>query len=216
MTSKFETVSQFVRQVTKPFDASHDYNHALDVYNLSMLILKNNRKLENNYYIPTHDDEELVMISALCHDVCDTKYLDRGSITKDELKTFIQSVYPEEVENIMLIIENISYSKENKGLLQILPQPYQYYRDVVSDADKLLAIGKTGIERCYEYNKSLLSFLNIHEIISNDKINADVLQHCHDKLKRLYPENFIRTPAGRDMAAPLHQEILDYIKLNTK
>jgi len=220
--SDFEKVCQFVKESTKHFDASHDFNHAIDVYNMSMRIIQNE----------TNIDVKLIMICALCHDVCDAKYADRGSISRNELIEFIKSIYPEEADNILLIIDNISYSKEialrqslsnlncdnNLEVKQQLDKVNQYYRDIVSDADKILAIGKKGLERCYQYGEAY--FIDKNKDLINDKIELHnkvqkhVLQHCHDKLKRLYPENFIRTPEGRKIAQPLHQEIIDYIQQN--
>ena len=74
----------------------------------------------------------------------------------------------------------------------------------VSDADRLEALGQVGLERCIEFTKA-----------RNGIVPDDVVTHCHEKLLRLLPENFIKTQLGKSMAVPLHDVIVDYVKLNT-
>ena len=107
---------------------------------------------------------------------------------------------------MLFIIHNVSFSKEDKvrkGLAPAVevPERLKLYLDAVRDADRLEAIGDIGIERCIEYSKSI-----------GRKIPEEVVEHCHEKLLRLYEEHFIVTEEGRKMAVPLHQIIVDYVK----
>jgi uncharacterized protein len=110
-----------------------------------------------------------------------------------------------EKANVVLdIINNISYSQEIKGKRKTLSEAGggRMYQDIVSDADKLEAIGTVGIERCIAYTRKC-----------GGVIPADVVKHCHEKLLKLYPGNYIRTPMGRKLAGPLHDQVVDYVRM---
>lgn len=187
-----EEIIKFVQEHTKNFDESHDYKHALTVYNTSVKIMDS---LETKY------DHEILMFAALLHDVCDHKYPE--SIPKNKLELFIRSYMFDKTDIIMKIIDNISYSKEVANKREFLGQTYNIYLDVISDADKIEALGKRGIERCEQFT-----------IRHNGKRPDDIIKHCHEKLLRLYPENFIKTSLGRKIAEPLHQETVEYVEKN--
>lgn len=189
-----DALETFVRLHTKDFDDSHNIEHALAVY-------KNAKTIAIEVY-PNYDPD-IIRFSAMLHDVCDHKYKDKHSISKQERDEFIKSHLGQEKGQIVIdIIENMSYSKEVKGLRKSVHQPYL---NILSDADKLEAIGTIGINRCIDYTKA-----------HGGRVPEDVIEHCHEKLLRLYNDCFIRTEKGRQMALPLHKEIEDYVLSNTK
>ena len=99
-----------------------------------------------------------VLISAsLLHDVFDHKYASskESSDGMDVICAFLKELkFSEpEVDGVIKICENVSYSKEKKGKLEKLETPIDLLRNIVSDADKLDAIGYAGIERCRTYQK---------------------------------------------------------------
>ena len=81
------------------------------------------------------------------------------------------------------------------------PEELKTYLQALRDADRLEAIGKIGVERCIMFNNS-----------RGNKFPDDVIQHCHDKLLRIYTEHYIATEMGRKLAEPLHQDIVDFVK----
>jgi len=184
-----EHLLQFVKDNTKSFDASHDVNHAIAVYNNAVSIAM--------VEFPEYDDEVL-QYACLSHDVCDHKY--PNALPKHELHQYIhEQLNREKAQLVIDVIENMSYSQEVKGLRKNLNTPYQ---DIVSDADKLEALGHVGLERCIEFTKQ-----------RGDTVPDDVIQHCHDKLLRL-KDNFIKTQTAKCLAEPLHNIILDYVQKN--
>jgi uncharacterized protein len=191
MSIDYTKLHDFVKESTKHFDDSHNYSHALAVTN-------NAKKIAVTFDIDSED--ELLNFASMLHDVCDHKY--PQSISKDALYSFIfdNMTCKTKSEQTIKIINNISYSKEAKGLREQFDHPYNIYLDIISDADRLEALGKIGIERCIEFTKTY-----------NGRIPEDVIQHCHDKLLRLLPDGFIKTEYGKELAKPLHQEILDYV-----
>ena len=181
----------FVIQHTSTFDSSHDVNHAISVYG-------------NALDIANHDypfiDKKILMYACLLHDVCDHKY--EHSVTKEERNDFIhkQLNNTEHSQCVIDVIENISYSQEVKGKRKTLPHPKCVYQDIVSDADKLEAIGKVGLDRCIAFT-----------LARGGKVPDEVVEHCHQKLLKL-KDNYIKTKRGKELAEPLHNVIDEYCK----
>lgn len=184
-------VYDFLRKSTEKFDDSHNHVHAHNVYINTMIIID---KLGIEY------EEDIVFLASKLHDVCDHKYIGRGSITEEELYEFIKKIVGvTKAHRIKNIIDNISFSKEISGKRKTLPFCDNFYLDIISDADRLEAIGEIGLQRCITFTKE-----------RGGKVPEDVIRHCHDKLLRLSSE-FIKTLPGKEMAVPLHKVIQDYV-----
>jgi uncharacterized protein len=119
-------VLSFVKENTKIFDDSHNWQHAIKVaYNAT--------KILNNKF---------VLYLALLHDVCDHKY--KNSISREILSKYICNNLPE-YKMIDTMIEMISFSKQ-KSFERVNP-----IIEAVRDADRLEAIGKIGLQRCIQF-----------------------------------------------------------------
>jgi uncharacterized protein len=185
-----EQLMQFVRDKTANFDASHDINHAIAVYRNAVLIAKEE--------LPDYDDD-ILQYACLLHDVCDHKYA--NALPSNELHEYITRNLCEGKARVVIdVIDNISYSQEVKGLRKELNTPYQ---DIVSDADKLEALGEVGLERCIVYTEEI-----------GGSVPGDVVKHCHEKLLRL-KDYYMRTNKGKAMAEPLHRVIVNYALENS-
>jgi HD superfamily phosphodiesterase len=92
-----------------------------------------------------------LLLAALCHDIVDSKYKEL-SIDRKELEEYLLIAVnndSKKQERILNIIDNISWSKEVKGLRKPMDSEMdQYLLNVVSDADRLEAIGDVGVQRC--------------------------------------------------------------------
>jgi uncharacterized protein len=180
---------EFVRISTNHFDESHNVEHAIKVTNTAVEIMEATR---------TDYEWDIVEYSCMLHDVCDHKYPE--SISKKELFEFIkQELGMDKAERIQRIIENTSYSKEANGLRLLLPQPDEQYSIALSDADRIEAIGLSGFRRCVQFTKAKGLPL------------SNVIEHCHEKLLRLYPAHFIKTKRGREIAHILHAELASHV-----
>ena len=164
----------------------------------------------NSLYPDQIYDVELITYAALLHDVRDHKYPE--SITKEDMDKFIyESLGKERGDLVNLIIENVSFSKEDKlrkakngqTISDEVPTDLHPYLIALRDADRLEAIGQEGIRRCQVFTET-----------HGGKVPEDVVSHCHEKLLRLYNEHFIKTEEGRRLAIPLHEEIVQYVKVN--
>lgn len=190
----YEHIVNFVKESTKVFDESHDVHHAKAVY-------ENACDIANHDY-PSYNDN-ILMFASLMHDVCDHKY--DVSVSKEERDEFINThLSRNEAQIVIDIIENISYSQETKGKRKQLSYPYSIYQDIVSDADKLEALGEVGITRC-----------ELFTLERGGVVPRDVIIHCHEKLLRL-KDHFIRTVRGKQLATPLHQVIVEYCEKHQK
>lgn len=121
---------------TAHFDSSHNHEHAWAVYQSSLAIM---------HSLNPAFDFDLLCASALLHDVCDHKY--PQSIKRESLDEYIYSIVGKEKgANVIFIIDNVSFSKEDKarkGVAEAVPVPdhLKLYLDAVRDADRLEAIG---------------------------------------------------------------------------
>ncbi len=132
-----------MKDSTKHFDSSHNHEHAEKVYASTIAIMN------TLFADPSSYDVELITYAALLHDVRDHKYPE--SISEQELNEFIyNAVGKEKGDHVLLIIENVSFSKEDKlrkateGKLNIseaVPTDLHPYLIALRDADRLEAIG---------------------------------------------------------------------------
>jgi uncharacterized protein len=200
--------TDFVKKVCEGRDSSHGYEHMKKVSENAEDIYNNTESEYKNDHV-----HELVMTVAILHDVNDEKY-DPKKLLRQQIYEFLKQYYDETGTLLILnIIDRISYSKENNAIKnnqkldwhEVLGDVGCFVRDIVSDADKLEAIGKIGIERCIEYTKHQYFEKNNCEI-SQDELIKKVIEHADEKLLRL-KDHFIRTEYGRKLAESLHKQM---------
>lgn len=188
-----EELDEFLIAATKCFDDSHNHNHANAVFRNVLRIIESD-------VFPMPIEFDVVTHATKLHDVNDLKYPD--SIGEAAVVSYLDRVLGEEKrKRVMRIIENVSWSKESKGKTETLPEPDQTYLTILRDADRIEALGEIGLERCIQFTQS-----------RGGKVPEDVIQHCHDKLLRLYNDNFIRTRTGRMMAEPGHLFLEEWVR----
>ena len=191
--------------LTSNYDESHDINHHVNVFLNAIEIYESRNKW--NLTNEEHDIMiNLIVYASLLHDTIDHKYPENLENKIQELDHFLESqLNPEQLTHVKWIINNISYSKENKFGYPTPPSNIvQIARDIVSDADKIEAY---DISRCRAYT------LYTHPLATESEIVIMVIQHCHEKLLRLKDE-FIRTASGKKMAEYGHQQLLDFVAKN--
>lgn len=157
ITTEYElNIDAWAARMTEGRDVSHAIEHFRRVKNYTSQIMQGLEPELNN--IHDVDCRKVLVAAALLHDVFDHKYAsaEETSDGLNEMCSFLrneQKFTQIEVEAVISICTNVSYSKEKKGLLEKLDYPISLLRDIVSDADKLDAIGLAGIERCRLYSK---------------------------------------------------------------
>ena len=145
------------------------------------------------------------------HDIADHKY-DKDGTLEQTLDAFGRANIGNYNE-IKTVIKLVSYSSENNAIIagnplkyeSILGEHYAKVRHIVSDADKLEAIGKIGITRAITYTR------DANPTYTEAQVIADVHKHANEKLLRLASE-FIRTPTARSIANQKHTEMVNELK----
>jgi HD superfamily phosphodiesterase len=204
INERWELLSEFVNEVCSDRDKSHGWEHMKTVAENSLKII-----VEDFKDLPESTYNQLVIDTitvAWLHDVADHKYDKDGHLTNILIKWGYRNITG--FCNILEIIKLVSFSSENNAILQgkpinydeILGKHYATVRHIVSDADKLEAIGLIGMERAIGYTQ------HAHPEYSERQIIADVKKHADEKLLRLAGE-FIRTPTGKQIAQLRHCEM---------
>ena len=206
---EFNQIINFCAQLTNNYDESHDVMHHITVYKYAMVIFdKLNVAQWISKTISTTDYNdllEMITYSTLLHDTIDHKYPVDLEIKMQKLDDFLAQKL-DRATDVKWIIDNISYSKEVKFGYPSHPNNLvQLARDIVSDADKLDAIGMLGIERCKKFTIAFNP-----ETTDDDEIMSLVIEHCHEKLLKL-KDDFIRTVPGKQMAEAKQLEMIEFI-----
>lgn len=196
----YNTIS-LCAELTSEYDESHDMNHHIDVFVHTINIyLQLRATIENIEIILPH-----ILYAALLHDTIDYKYPKDLEYKQKKVDKFLKNNMGDKWLDVKWIIDNMSYSKEVKnGYPLHSDKMVQLARDIVSDADKLEAIGDIGIIRATQYGKVLRPHA------SEEEIRKLVVQHCYDKLLKI-KDQYIRTAPAKQMAVPCHQILVDFI-----
>jgi uncharacterized protein len=200
-------LTNFVKFTCEGRDESHGFRHMEAVVETATIIAISD-------YIDHYNFNNImldVITVAWLHDIADHKY-DHDGLLEKKLDNFGFTNIPN-FEDIKRVIKLISFSSENKAILankpinyeEILGSYYRIIRDIVSDADKIEAIGSIGIKRCIEYIK------HINPKINETELSIAVKKHADEKLLRLKDE-FIRTTTGKKIATSLHNEMVELLK----
>jgi HD superfamily phosphodiesterase len=202
---RWNLLSNFVQTTCADRDESHGYAHMKAVATTSLHIIKQDFRDRRHYHNLILDS----ITAAWLHDIADHKY-DHDGTLEQRLDTFGQTHIPN-YKDIKQVIKYVSFSSENKAIQAGTPLDYDalltpYYalvRHIVSDADKLEAIGQIGITRAIEYTT------HTNPTYTEEQVFADVKKHAHEKLLRLASE-FIRTPSAMIIAQQRHKEMLTW------
>jgi len=206
----YTLLSDFVEDACKDRDASHGAPHMKAVCDSSLTIFR-------QLYEPDHPCYYLyitfVMVCAWLHDVPDHKY-DLDGTLGQRCRTFLAKDLGYDqplVDQMMQIIELISFSKEEKAIKSGNPIDYDallgnlsFIRHIISDADKDQAMGDIGIIRCAQYT------LEKNPGIDRSRLMAEITIHFEEKLGRLYTD-FIRTEPGKVLAKPNHDRMVEIV-----
>lgn len=186
----FDKIKEFVLQELGEDFSGHDYYHAIRVYNNAKKIL--------SIIKDDNINDKIILTSTLLHDCVDHKLFGDDKINEQttKIKKLLAEDYSSfEINEIIEIIQSISYSKNIK-LTNINAQ-------IVSDADRLDAIGAVGIIRTIEYGASKKRKFD-------DKTDNCTINHFYEKLLKL--KDLMYTAEARELAIKRHQFLEIFLK----
>lgn len=217
----YDVCCAFVEEKCKGRDESHGFHHMVTVTQNALTILK---ELINNGDVHSFFDLNDVVAGAMLHDVADYKYDENRTLEKCVISFMTTLSQKFDVNSSMWqLIDNLSYSKEKKGLGYdnlckqkglVFPLRLHTIRHIIADADRLEAIGEIGAKRCIEYGREA------NRGISEEELKKKVMAHAKEKLFLLpFPVElgdnkqyrFIKTEPGIRMAMKRHQDTVKYI-----
>ncbi|KAI1176554.1 HD domain-containing protein [Nemania sp. FL0916] len=192
--SLIKPVTEYVEAYMANYDGSHDFNHIQRVLGLAKHIHAHSPNTPQR-------DPQVVILSALLHDVGDKKYLKPGEDASSLVKYLLISYGATEelAGKVQAICLGVSYSSEIKdpARVQELIKAYPELA-VVQDADRLDAIGSIGIGRTFTFTGARQASMD------------NSIQHFHDKLLRL--QTMMKTDVGRQLAEERTQRMKEFLK----
>ena len=206
---KYNTLLNICKNLLKDRDQSHGIKHTVQVYINSVLIYKKMCEMRKEKF--SGKKYNMIMMVSMLHDIYDHKYDTDGKIKiKLSSELLKNGVHKDKIESVFRIIDRVSFSYEKRKREEIgaIDKPYIFrdlniyereIRDIVSDGDKLEAIGIIGINRCLEFTKSHVINNEFVEP-SHKELTIELVKHCEEKLFKLLDSYYIRTFYGRELA----------------
>lgn len=167
----------FIVFTTKKYsiDESHGLSHSMNVLNNAFNIYED--EVKKNKYLK--DQQKVIFISAILHDMCDKKYMTEKDGVK-EIETFLnEKISLEEIDITKKIITTMSYSTVKKNGFPNLNE-YQLAYHIVRESDLLSAI---DFDRCMIYNMNMMNG-DIKQAYNNsiDLFEKRIFKHKIDNL----------------------------------
>ncbi|KAI1332680.1 HD domain-containing protein [Xylariaceae sp. FL0255] len=193
--SLVKTVTEYVEAYMANYDGSHDFNHIKRVVGLA-------KHIHAHAAGASERDLQVVILSAVLHDVADKKYLrpgeDASTLVQDLLISY--GATEELAKKVQTICLGVSYSSEIKdpGRVQDLIKSHPELA-CVQDADRLDAIGAIGIGRVFTFTGA-----------RTQRSMEDSIEHFHDKLLKL--QSMMKTDIGRQLAEDKTLRMQEFLK----
>lgn len=198
------TVS-FVKERLGKEGTGHDWWHVERVRNNAKAIYKTEKV-----------DKFIVDLAVLLHDVGDRKVINKESDDYSIAENFLvqNQVSPKNIEEVMFIIKNMSFSQSLNNKSNKMSNEFQ----VVQDADRLDALGAIGIARLFAFGGSRSRPLydptkkaqKIDTKENYKKMESSSFHHFYEKILLL--KDLMNTKTAKKIAQRRHQYIKDYMK----
>ena len=156
--------ADYVASVISSRDSSHGMAHMMRVRKTALALA--------DVVVPRPGSNAVasalhIELTALAHDVRDHKYVTNQRSSNEALRRmrralFLCGLSDADVYAVILAAENVSLSKQLSGEMQsdeLERLGARWLRDVVSDADKLDALGVQGLERVAAFHRDELEQL---------------------------------------------------------
>lgn len=219
---------QYALDIIKKYnmDESHGIQHFINVRIYAMKLLeseeiKSIKNLIPDYNVNRSQIEDLILDAAFAHDLIDSKYATDDAVN-DLRKVFLDNNYDMiDLEIIIYIISNISYSKRTKRLHKGLPlfdtnsvkindtvikaKSLQLVTHIVCDADQLDGY---DVNRCVLYQT--MKYKHLPEPGKSEMINGWCKTIFVKRILK-YKEYHMYTNTAKILAIPLHDMVKAYV-----
>lgn len=218
-------IDEFVKEQCNGRDESHGYAHMKKVADNADHIWGNMKAIDimeelNTSFISADrfiSIPLIIKLSCMLHDVADRKYDKDGKLALNVQEFLMKYFDKEQTDLIINIIDRVSFSKEQEAIKSGERKEWEntlgseglFIRNIVSDADKLEALGEIGFQRCKEY-KTVKYHQDHGKEISNEELKAQMMEHGNEKLFHLRSK-WMHTSIAKKMAIPLEQKLKDMI-----
>ena len=128
-------------------DASHDIHH-VDA------VVKHAYNITKEWVSKTEKEVNATLLTALCHELCDKKYVPNTEYARDEMCRAIEyycNVDADTIKMIHTVVPYISFSRRVKYGIPDLDDDCLKVYLAVSDADYLESLGAIGVVRTFIY-----------------------------------------------------------------
>lgn len=186
--NKLQKVEKYTYKKLNTEVTAHDFSHSLRVMKIAKYIGEKTI---------ADVDLEIIQIAGLTHDIIDRKVAPNvEEAIRNLSKELVIIGYTEhQVEHVLGIIQNISYSSGN------IPKTLE--GKIVQDADRLEAIGAIAIARTFAYGGKL------NRLIYEEGDEYCSIAHFYDKLLLLSEQ--MHTDIGKHIALSRHKFMEDYL-----
>lgn len=190
--------------------SGHDFRHIERVFDMCLF-------LAQDY---PNTDLEMLQISALLHDVDDYKLNSKGV---DRVGEFLRTLCfnEEKINRVKKIISLSSFSNGMGKDMRELSAALPIEAKMLSDSDKLDAMGAEGIIRTFNYGNKVgqpvflpdclpRKNLTIEDYRSDKRNDAHSIAHFFDKLLKL--KDMMFTEKAKIMAQQRHEFMLSFLR----
>lgn len=182
---------EFVTEYMASYDPSHDIAHINRVVALSQRLLLAS---------PHPLDPFITHLSALLHDVGDSKYTGEGASLTPVADFLLKNSAPSSLAvSVQTIVDHVSFSHEIKNL-QKVQDVLKVYPElgVVQDADRLDALGAVGVARCFAFGAAKKPERGLQGCVD----------HFEEKLLKL--EGMLKTEEGKRLGRERARRIKEF------
>ena len=169
-----EEAAEYVRALFQGNSDGHDFDHTMRVYRTAMEIADSEPDC----------DRKIVALAALLHDADDSKLFATADNANTRAFLAAQNVDEDTAGKICTAINSVSISKNRDRCPELLEGR------IVQDADRLDAIGATGIARTFAYGGK------------HGRTLDSSIDHFHEKLLLL--KAMMHTEKAKEMAESRH------------
>lgn len=204
LSGEMEELQEAITSCFPKRDNTHGLQHANAVVERIKMLFEDWPQLTEKHRKDT-------ILLGFLHDLNDPKYASEDNLKdlRSLLHKFLLTITVEQAESI---IQRASWSDEQKQLITfgrrdwdivLKEKPLLLMRHILSDADKLEAIGLAGLLRSAEYLKN-------QKLFSQEEIYEKVEEHATSKLLRI--RDYLHSPGAIKKGWILHDELIQALK----